>query len=150
MSCSSLLTKLEFALKTQHCPLAAAGAFHSNSLLHTNISMVSRATTAFTLRSLRQRHIRAVLFDLAIAPFDPTLLWANDIPNERALEVATGLFHDSALSHPRSDTTQSGCCLGDNAAGASAHIQWPPESGVVRVSALLEPSGHATQHISIA
>ena len=112
--------------------------------------VVSRATTAFTLRSLRQRHVRPVLFAFAIAPFDSTLLWANNTPNEEASEVVTELFHDSALSPPRSATTQSGCCLGDDAAQASAHVQWPPESVVVAVSALPEPPGHATQHMTMA
>ena len=112
--------------------------------------MVSRATTAFTLRSLTERHVRPVLFALAIAPLDSTLLWAYNIPNEEASEVVSGVFHDSALSPTRSGTTQCGCCLGDNAAQASAHVQWPRESDVVAVSALLEPPGHATQHMTMA
>ena len=150
MWCILLLTKLEFSLETQQCPLAAAGALHSPNPLHTNMSVVSRATTAFTLRSLGQRHVRLLLFAFAIAPFDSTLLWANNIPNEEASEVVSGLFHDSALSTPRLATTQSDCCLGDDAAQASAHVQWPPESDVVEVSALPELPGHATQHMTMA
>ena len=150
MWCSSLPSKLECSLETQHCPLVGAGALHSKSSLHTNTSVVSRATTAFILCSLRERHVRPVLFALAIAPLDPTLLWAYNIPNKRASEVVTELFHDSALSATRSGTTQCGCCLGDNAAQASAYVQWPTESDVVAVSASLEPPGHATQHLTMA
>ena len=91
-----------------------------------------------------------MLFAFAIAPFDSTLLWANNIANEEASEVVSGLFHDSALSPTRSATTQCGCCLGDDAAQASAHVQWPPESDVVAVSAPLEPPGHATRHMTMA
>ena len=91
-----------------------------------------------------------MLFVFAIAPLDSTLLWAYNIPNTRAFEVVSGLFHDSALSPTRSATTQCGCSLGDDAAQPSAHAQWPPESDVVAVSAPLEPPGHATRHMTMA
>ena len=74
----------------------------------------------------------------------------NKIPNTRASQVVSGLFHDSALSPTRSGTTQSGCCHCDAAAGVSAHVQWLAESDVVALSALLEPPGHATQHMTMA
>ena len=92
-----------------------------------------------------------MLFAFAIAPLDSTLLWANNIANDTKLsEVVSGLFHDSALSPTRSGTTQCGCCPGDDAAQASAHAQWPPESDVVAVSAPPEPPVHATQHMTMA
>ena len=151
MWCISVLTKLEFSLETQHCPLE--GTCRSASFKQLTTHQHERGITSNHGLHTPQSQIEArktVLFASAIAPLDPTLLWANNIPNTRASEVVTELFHDSALSPPRSGTTQSGGCLGDNAAQASAHVQWPPESDVVAVSARLEPPGHAIQHMTMA
>ena len=88
--------------------------------------------------------MRPIVFVSSIVSPDRTSLCANNIAKQRAPGVVTVLFHDSALSFPRSRAPTLECCLCDDAANASTPVRRPPESDVVAVPTSLEPAGRLT------